>query len=143
MNEKALSQCALFLGLTPDELSSVLKQGKRYSVPENHRFFNMGDSNESMFVVLSGSVHIERPGTRLDKRLRKLSPGALFGEMSFMDGSKTAAKVSSAEPTEVFELDSTQFRHILTHRPELASKLWRNLGFERKLLRRFEHNPTH
>lgn len=142
MSEKALSRCALFLGLTPDELAFVMGEGKQYWVPENHTFFKMGDLNESMYVVLSGSVHIERPGTKANKKLRTLNPGALFGEMSFMDGSKTAAKVSSAELTEVLEFNSTHFSHILTDQPELAAKLWRNLGFEPKFLRRFETSAS-
>ena len=142
MSEKALSRCALFLGLTPDELAFIIGEGKQYWVSENYTFFEMGDLNESMYVVLSGSVHIERPGTKADKKLRTLNPGALFGEMSFKDGSKTVTKVSSAEPTEVLELDSIHFSHILADQPELASKLWRNLGFEPKFLRRFEISPS-
>jgi CRP-like cAMP-binding protein len=132
MNEQALSQCALFVELTPDELALVVGEARQYSVPENHMFFDMGVSNESLFVVLSGSVRIERPGTEIDIELRKLSSGAIFGEMSFIDSSKTIAKVSTVERTEVLELNSTDFHRILTDQPALASKLWRNLALEFK-----------
>lgn len=130
MNENALSKCPLFLRLTPDEVTRVVGNARRYSVPENHVFLNMGVANESLFIVLSGSVCIERPGTEADIELRKLRSGETFGEMSFIDGSKTIAKVTAVEPTEVLELNSTDFQRILTDNPVLASKLWRNLALD-------------
>ena len=130
MNEDVLSQCAIFVGLTTDELELVVEGGKQYSVPEGHTFFDMGDSNESLYVVLSGSVRIERPGTETDVVLATLESGAIFGEMSFMDTSKTTAQVGAVEPTEVLELNSTDFHRILSDRPALAAKLWRNLASE-------------
>ena len=132
MNEQTLTQCALFVELTPDELALVVEGAKQYSVPKDHTFFNMGDSNESLFVILSGSVRVERPGTETDTEVATLSSGAIFGEMSFIDSSKTAAKVSTTEPVEVLELNSTHFHRILTEQPVLASKLWRNLALELK-----------
>ena len=137
MNEQALSKCALFVELTPDELTLVVGEARQYSVPENHIFFDIGASNESLFVVLSGSVCLERPGTETDLELWKLSSGETFGEMSFIDSSKTIAKISTVERTEVLELNSTDFHRILTNQPALACKLWRNLAidFKRRVAR--------
>ena len=132
MNEQTLSKSALFVELTREELATVVRGAKQYLVPENHTFFNMGDSNGSLFVVLSGSVRIERPGTEADTELAKLDSGAFFGEMSFMDNSKTTAKVSTVEPTEVLELNAGHFYRFLTYQPVIAYKLWRNLALELK-----------
>ena len=132
MNERILSQSALFVELDREELAIVVRGANQYSVPENHTFFEMGDSNESLFVILSGSVRIERPGTEDDIELGKLSSGAFFGEMSFMDNSKTTAKVSTVESTEVLELNAAHFHRFLTDQPALSSKLWRNLALELK-----------
>lgn len=132
MAENALSKCPLFAGLTPEELTLVVGKARQYSVPENHIFLNMGVPNESLFIILSGSVCIERLGTETDIELRKLRSGDTFGEMSFIDGSKTIAKVTAVEPTEVLVLNSTDFQRILTDNPALASKLWRNLALDFK-----------
>ena len=132
MNEQALLKCALFLGLTPDELELVVGEAKQYSVSANHMFFDMGTSNDSLFVVLSGSVCIERPGTEADIELRRLSSGETFGEMSFIDSSKTIAKVRAIQPTEVLALKSTTFQHIFAEQPIIAAKLWRNLALDFK-----------
>jgi CRP-like cAMP-binding protein len=132
MNAQALSKCPLFIELTPDELELVVGEAKQYTVPENHMFFDMGADNESLFVVLSGSVCIERPGTETDVELRKLTGGITFGEMSFIDSSKTIAKVRAVEQSEVLELNSNDFQRILNEQPALASKLWRNLALDFK-----------
>ena len=63
MNEQALNQCVLFDGISGEELDLLSGQGRRYTVPENHVFFDMGMANDSMFVILSGSVLVEIPGT--------------------------------------------------------------------------------
>ena len=132
MNKEAISKCALFNGLNSDDVELLVAGVKELRVPKDHVFFDMGDSNESLYVVLSGSVRIERPGTETDLELAILPSGAIFGEMSFMDSSKTTARVSAVEPTEVLELYSTYFYQMLTDRPVLAARLWRNLAFEFK-----------
>ena len=50
MNDQALKQCVLFDGLSVEELDLLCGQGRRYTVPEKHVFFDMGESNDSMFV---------------------------------------------------------------------------------------------
>ena len=132
MDENALSQCPLFAGLTPDEVTRVVAKARQYAVPENHVFLNMGVPNESLFVLLSGSVCIERLGTETDIELRKLRRGDTFGELSFIDGSKTIAKVTAVERTEVLVLNAADFQRLLTENPALASKLWRNLALDFK-----------
>lgn len=132
MSEAAFTQCAIFVDLTPDELDLVTGTAQRYSVPVNHLFFDMEVSNESLFVVLSGAVCVERPGTEANIELATLGAGAIFGEMSFIDGSKTTAQVRTTQPTEVLEFKSGDFHRIVADRPELASKLWHNLALEFK-----------
>ncbi len=130
MNDQALTRCVLFDNLTRQELDLLSGEGKKYHVPEQHVFFDMGVPNDSMFVILSGSVLIEIPSAEVDVELAVLGSGAIFGEMSFIDSSKTTAKVSTVEPTEVLELRKSDFDRILNDRPELAIKFWRNLTLE-------------
>jgi signal transduction histidine kinase/CheY-like chemotaxis protein len=132
MNDQVLNQCTLFDGLSKKELDLLSGQGRKYSVPEKHAFFDMGVANESLFVILSGSVLIEIPGAEVAVELAVLKSGAIFGEMSLIDNSLTTAKVSTVETTEVLELHKSDFDRILADRPDLAIKLWRNLTLEFK-----------
>ena len=132
MNEKAIQRCVLFDDLTQDELRSLFREGKEYLVPENHVFFDMGTLNDSMYVILSGSVRVELPGAEVDVELAVLESGDIFGEMSVIDSSRTTARVSTVEPTVVLEFNRSDFNRVLTHRPELATKFWRNIALEFK-----------
>jgi adenylate cyclase len=132
MNNKAVERCVLFEGLSNDELDLISAKGKKYLAPENHVFFDMGTVNNSMYVILSGSVRVEIPGAEADVELAVLESSAMFGEMSLLDSSRTTARVSTMEPTEVLEFDHGDFNRILVDHPELASKLWRNIALEFK-----------
>ena len=132
MNNKAVERCVLFEGLSKDELDLISGEGKKYLAPENHVFFDMGTVNNSMYVILSGSVRVDIPGAEADVELAVLESSAMFGEMSLLDSSRTTARVSTTEPTEVLEFDHGDFNRILVDHPELASKLWRNIALEFK-----------
>jgi adenylate cyclase len=132
MNNKAVERCVLFEGLSKDELDLISGEGKKYLAPENHVFFDMGTVNNSMYVILSGSVRVEIPGAEADVELAVPESSAMFGEMSLLDSSRTTARVSTTEPTEVLEFDHGDFNRILVDHPELASKLWRNIALEFK-----------
>ena len=137
MSQDALGRSPLFADFEADELSHVVAGTQRRSVPAGHVFITLGSSNEVLFVVLSGSVSVERPGVETDVVLATLDSGAVFGEMTFLDGSRAAATVTASEQTEVMELRSEDLHEILSQYPELAVKLWRNLALElrRRLIR--------
>jgi CRP-like cAMP-binding protein len=137
MNDTVFSRCALFAGLTAEEIEQVVDSSTRYSVAEDHVFFDMEETNESLFVVLSGAVLVQRAGTETDTELATLRSGSIFGEMSFIDRSKTSAQVHTVEPTEVLELKAADFQRIISDQPRLESKLWRNLALE------FKHRLAH
>ncbi|MFC1681956.1 Crp/Fnr family transcriptional regulator [Pseudomonadota bacterium] len=137
MNDEALARCALFADLSPEEVALVVNGSTQYTVPGDHVFFDMEERNESLYVVLSGAVRVQRAGTETDTELATLRSGSIFGEMSFIDGSKTSAQVHTIEPTDVLELKSEEFQSIIAEHPQLEPKLWRNLALE------FKHRLAH
>ena len=88
--------------------------------------------NSSLFIICAGSVKIERLGTADDIPLATLGAGQTFGEMSFMDGSRTTAAVTAAKPTEVLEITRQSVDRLLDEKPDLAVKLWRNFALDLK-----------
>jgi CRP-like cAMP-binding protein len=122
----------LFTGFDPDEISAFLSAARRKSVPKDHVFFGVGSENSSLFIILSGSVKVERAGSAGDIPLAILSAGQTFGEMSFMDASRTNAAVRAREPTEYYEISRDAVDSLLKKKPNLAAKLWRNLALDLK-----------
>ena len=91
-----LREIQLVAGFDDDEIGAFADACVRRSVPADHVFFNMGTLNSSLFIICAGSVKIERLGTADDIPLATLGAGQTFGEMSFMDGSRTTAAVTAA-----------------------------------------------
>ena len=122
----------LFAGFDDDEIDAFVDAADRKSVSADHVFFGMGNLNSSLFIILRGSVKIDRLGTADDIPLATLGAGQTFGEMSFMDGSRTTAAVTAREPTEVFEISRKAVDKLLDDRPTLGVKLWRNFALDLK-----------
>jgi CRP-like cAMP-binding protein len=61
-----------------------------------------------------------------------LGAGQTFGEMSFMDGSRTSAAVSAREAIEYYEISREAVDKLLANKPGLSAKLWRNFAFDLK-----------
>lgn len=137
MIDTALTRCALFADLSPEEVALVVEGSTQYTVPEDHVFFDMEEHNESLYAVLSGAVRVQRAGTETETELATLRRGSIFGEMSFIDRSKTTAQVHTIETTEVLELKLEDFQRIIAEHPHLEPKLWRNLALE------FKHRLAH
>ena len=137
MNDGALARCALFAGLSPEEMGLVVQGATQHQVPKDHVFFDMEEHNESLYVVLSGAVRVQREGTETETELATLRSGSIFGEMSFIDRSKTSAQVHALEPTDVLELKWDDFQNIIAEHPQLEPKLWCNLALE------FKHRLAH
>jgi CRP-like cAMP-binding protein len=121
-----------FEGFAEDEINAFVNVANRKSVPADHVFFGMGSPNSSLFIIRTGSVKVERLGTSEDIALATLGAGETFGEMSFLDGSRTAAMVTAREPTEVYEISRESVDKLLAENPALGVKLWRNVALALK-----------
>jgi CRP-like cAMP-binding protein len=127
-----LKAAEIFADFDDQEIADFAAAADRRSVPEGHSFFAMGAANTSLYVVCGGAVRVERIGVADHIPLATLGAGQTFGEMSFMDGSLTTAAVVAAEPTEVLEISRPALDRLLSERPAMCMKLWRNLALELK-----------
>ena len=125
-----LRSIQLITGFDDDEISAFVDACVRRSESAEHEFFAMGTRNASLFIICAGSVKIERLGTDDAIPLATLAAGQTFGEMSFMDGSRTTASVTAAEPTEVLEISREAMDRLLDEKPDMGVKLWRNFALE-------------
>ena len=122
----------LFAGFDDSEIDAFVAAAESKTVPADHVFFAMGNSNSSLFIIRSGSVKVERLGSAADAPLATLKAGETFGEMSFMDGSRTTATVTATELTKILEFSRAAVDRLLAARPDLGVKLWRNFALDLK-----------
>jgi CRP/FNR family transcriptional regulator, cyclic AMP receptor protein len=118
----------LFAGFDDNEIEAFIAATNRKTLPPDHVFFAMGKVNSSLFIIRRGSVRVERLGTSDAIPLATLEAGQTFGEMSFMDASRTTATVTASELVEIYEISREAVEKLLTERPNIGVKLWKNIA---------------
>jgi CRP-like cAMP-binding protein/mono/diheme cytochrome c family protein len=118
----------LFAGFDDDEINAFIAAANRKTLPPDHVFFAMGKVNSSLFIIRRGSVRIDRLGTSDAIPLASLEASQTFGEMSFLDASRTTAAVTAGELVEVYEISREAVDKLLTEKPKIGLKLWKNIA---------------
>lgn len=85
-------------------------------------------SLRAIFVIDVGSVRVERMNGPQAVPLAILSAGEFFGEMSFVDGARTSARVVAREFTQVRVIDVSMVDNMDQTDPTFASRLYRSIA---------------
>jgi diguanylate cyclase (GGDEF)-like protein len=86
----------------------------------------VGQDNDTMYVLLSGCVHVQVPGA--DQPHLRLGPGECVGELSLIDGQRVSADVVADEPTAVLGFDREQLWWLVDSSADFARNLFRILA---------------
>jgi len=78
------------------------------------------DSDNGMFVIVSGQVKIEIRGITMDM----VGAGSLIGEMAVLTGYPRTASVIAMSPVEVVWIESDTMKSIMKKSVELENSLW-------------------
>ncbi|HET7714975.1 MAG TPA: cyclic nucleotide-binding domain-containing protein [Bauldia sp.] len=79
------------------------------------------DSGSSLFIVVSGQVDVIAGGQG-GKRIARLGPGAVVGEMSLMTGARRSATVIAATDVTVLEVTKAALAPVFEASPELIGR---------------------
>lgn len=96
--------------------------------------FEEGDSSESLYIILEGSVEITKNARRREYIIEKLKPGEIFGEMELIGDTDRNISARAIGETSLGVLDqesykrefsqlSRQFRSILETIPLRLKKM--------------------
>ena len=112
----------LYMPLVP-ELRSLARRGVLRTYRKNAVLINEGESGDSLFVLLKGSVKV----FAMDESGREITYGTInvgdyFGEMS-LDGGPRSASVMTLEPCTCAVLSRTDVSEHLVEQPEFAINL--------------------
>lgn len=85
-----------------------------------------GEAGESLFVVVAGRLGVGRRGDDGEaRRIGRLAPGDVFGEMSLVTGAPRSATVTALTPVTLIEVQKAHLRPVLTSSPHVADTLSR------------------
>ncbi|HEX4871145.1 MAG TPA: cAMP-activated global transcriptional regulator CRP [Nevskiaceae bacterium] len=107
--------------LTQPPVQAFIALAHKRSYPPKHSILHPGDTPQSLFLILEGSVSIlleDEDGREIV--LAYLNPGEFFGEMCLFPEQQTrTAIVRTRTPTLVAEVDYRAFRAFVQQHPDI------------------------
>jgi CRP/FNR family transcriptional regulator, cyclic AMP receptor protein len=100
---------------------------KTLQYPKGAFIFKKDDFTRDLYVIKSGKVRAFNQVGMRTITLTELGPGAVFGEVSALDGGPRSATVQALEDTEVFVITPAEVRKKTAKMPEWFLKIARIL----------------
>ena len=114
--------------LEPAEEDALLAAAPVRTLKPSDVVVEEGVRQRAIFVVDEGAVRIERGRGKAETVLAVLGPGQFFGEMSFIDGAPTSARVVANAPTKVRMIDMVTLENLADVDPTFGARLYRSLA---------------
>lgn len=114
-----LASVPLFAACSRKDLQRIARASDEVQVPAGRTLVKQGDVGRECFVLVDGSVKVERNG----RKVATLGPGAYFGELSLLDKGPRTATATTEEDSTVLVLGPREFSAVLDEVPQLAHKL--------------------
>jgi CRP-like cAMP-binding protein len=86
--------------------------------------FRAGDTGDSMFVLLEGSIDVVVG----DKVVEHSARGSIVGEMALIDNSPRGATVIAREPSAFAKIDERRFQRLIQQNPFFATHVMKVLA---------------
>jgi hypothetical protein len=118
--EARLENTPLFSEFTGEELVDVIRGLRLLTFGSGEIVVAEGEPGDSLFVLTTGTVYAfcKDPHGRY-RKVREMSEGSFFGEVSILTGSPRTATVTAATPVELLELDVAALDAIAARHPRV------------------------
>ena len=131
-----LKQVPLFAGLNENGLRDVGRLADEIDLPAGTSLMQQGSTGHDFFLILEGSVSIERDG----KVVNHLGAGEFFGEIALLDGRPRSATVKTETPSRLMVLGHREFNSLVDEFPEVRVAVLQALA---QRVRRLEPDASH
>ncbi|MCI0394882.1 MAG: cyclic nucleotide-binding domain-containing protein [Chloroflexi bacterium] len=111
--------------LTENDWRLLLEKSHFVSYEDGQLILEKGSQRRAIFVVEKGQIQVERaPGEVIARR----GQGAVFGEMSFLEGSGASASVVADGDVDVSVIAEAHLNSLLASVPGLATRFYQTLA---------------
>ena len=129
IENSTLSTSPLLVGLSADELQSLLALGEQRDHSVGEIIVQEGTASDCLFVIQQGVVQVERnvPGQRVI--LATLDePGDFFGEMSLIDILPRSADIRAVKATQIVAFSKKELSGFFTQSPRAQMTMILNIS---------------
>lgn len=119
-----------FGGLKTESLQLILSNSNQVVLQEGEYFFREGEPGDSLFVLESGTVLMQRDWKGTPVELGRLARGDCFGQMALIDFMPRPAGVKAESNCEAIEVPSLALRRLFQLEVEQYAMIMMNLGRE-------------
>ncbi len=119
-----LQRVPLFAGLGTEELEAIGAISEEREVDAGTALTHEGRHEGYFFVIVSGTVRIERGG----QTINTLQDGDFLGEISLLDGGPRTASAVAETPCQLLVLSYQRFNQLLDTAPQVRSAVLEEVG---------------
>ncbi|HAH32789.1 MAG TPA: hypothetical protein DCL44_10800 [Elusimicrobia bacterium] len=138
-----LKEIGIFKNFTTDMLEEFSRYFKRVSHPDGAVIFREKSEGDTIFIITSGEVIIEKgldaEGKEF-KPLAVLAKGEFFGEMAVLEGQSRTAQARSSGETALYEIKRSEFLRFIKEHPETGISVFTEIM--KVVLRRLQHTSN-
>jgi CRP-like cAMP-binding protein len=111
-----LSRVPLFANCSKRQLKSLASAARVEQIEPGERLVGVGAASHDLYLILAGSVRIERDGVDVDR----VGPGGMVGELGLLYDTPRNANVIAESPLEVLCLDRPTLERAMDEIPGLG-----------------------
>jgi len=109
----------LFAACSKRELRRIAAIADEIDVGEGRVLARQGDPGRELFILLDGTVKVERDG----EQVNALGPGDFVGEGALLLRKPRNATVTATSPVRVLVITDNSFQRLLDEDPKIAAKV--------------------
>ena len=114
-----LARLPIFAKLDARGLEAIGALARVVSMPAGTVLMSEGEAAESFYVIVTGTVHVERNGAFV----RSMSDGGFLGEIALIEERTHTATVTCATACEFVELGRHEFGRVMDRFPDVRVRV--------------------
>jgi CRP-like cAMP-binding protein len=114
-----LARVPLFARLDGRSLEAVATLTREVAAPAGTVLMREGEPAESFYVIVSGTVHVERAG----RPVRSMTDGGFLGEIALVEQGERTATATCATDCQLLVLGSFEFGRVTATFPDIRTRI--------------------
>jgi extracellular factor (EF) 3-hydroxypalmitic acid methyl ester biosynthesis protein len=114
--------------LSASDWNLVASKSKKLAFDKEQILIREGSAAKTVFLIRSGKVRVERNNGGGRAVLVTLGPGAIFGEMAFIEDALTSASVIADGKVEVDAIEVADLKEMFEAFPHFGARFYRSVA---------------